>query len=99
MKLIHSTIVSLFVIGVTCRQFHIPAVDEVVRDILGKDNAYIHFHGNHSDSSSLIERQTSSSYWYENIQHQGVSAFGPSGYRVYRNVRDYGATGTFMSYA
>lgn len=32
-------------------------------------------------------------YWYEQIQHQGVSAFGPSGYTVYRNVKDYGAKG------
>ncbi|KAJ5889305.1 exo-beta-1-3-glucanase [Penicillium tannophilum] len=35
----------------------------------------------------------SSNYWYENIEHQGISAFGPSGYKVYRNVKDYGATG------
>ncbi|KAJ5128084.1 exo-beta-1-3-glucanase [Penicillium atrosanguineum] len=35
----------------------------------------------------------SSNYWYENIDHQGISAFGPSGYTVYRNVKDYGATG------
>ena len=35
----------------------------------------------------------SSNYWYENIEHQGISAFGPSGYTVYRNVKDYGATG------
>jgi hypothetical protein len=35
-------------------------------------------------------------YWLENIKHQGVAAFNskPSGYQVYRNVKDFGAKGT-----
>ena len=33
-------------------------------------------------------------YWYEQIQHQGKSAFNTNGaYKVYRNVKDYGAVG------
>ncbi|KAF2645055.1 pectin lyase-like protein [Massarina eburnea CBS 473.64] len=34
-------------------------------------------------------------YWYEQIQKQGRSPFNanPSGYKVYRNVKDYGAKG------
>lgn len=32
-------------------------------------------------------------YWYENIAHQGISAFGPADYQVYRNVKDFGARG------
>jgi len=39
----------------------------------------------HSDAAAT--------YWYEQISHQGISAFGPSGYAVYRNVKDYGAKG------
>ena len=33
-------------------------------------------------------------YWYEGITHQGISAFnGNAGYKVHRNVKDYGAVG------
>lgn len=32
-------------------------------------------------------------FWLQNIQHQGTSAFGPGGYQVYRNVKDFGAKG------
>lgn len=34
-------------------------------------------------------------YWLEIIQHQGTSAFNPnpSSYQVFRNVKDFGATG------
>lgn len=41
-------------------------------------------------------RATSScSYWLEYIQHQGFSPFNtnPSSYQVFRNVKDFGATG------
>lgn len=35
------------------------------------------------------------SYWLENIKHQGIAAFNadPSGYQVFRNVKDFGAKG------
>lgn len=35
------------------------------------------------------------SYWLADIKHQGVAAFNanPSGYTVFRNVKDYGAKG------
>ncbi|OAP65167.1 hypothetical protein AYL99_01139 [Fonsecaea erecta] len=34
-------------------------------------------------------------YWLEDISHQGIAAFNPrpSSYRVFRNVKDYGAKG------
>jgi glucan 1,3-beta-glucosidase len=34
-------------------------------------------------------------YWLENIKHQGLASFNPnaSSYQVFRNVKDYGATG------
>lgn len=34
-------------------------------------------------------------YWLADIAHQGVAAFNsnPSGYQVFRNVKDYGAIG------
>ena len=39
-----------------------------------------------------VEKRASN-YWYENIAHQGVAPFAPSGYKVYRNVKDFGAKG------
>lgn len=92
MKSIYSTIAAVFLLGASCSQLHIPPVDAVVKSLLHKEDAYVHFSGNQSVSKALSERQASS-YWYENIQHQGISAFGPSGYKVYRNVKDYGAKG------
>lgn len=34
-----------------------------------------------------------SSWWLSSIERQGIAAFGESGYKVFRNVRDYGAKG------
>ncbi|KAH8117300.1 exo-beta-1,3-glucanase [Phellopilus nigrolimitatus] len=37
----------------------------------------------------------SDAFWLQNIQHQGLAAFNsdPSGYQVFRNVKDFGAAG------
>ena len=32
-------------------------------------------------------------YWLQNIQHQGTAPYAPSGYAVFRNVKDFGAVG------
>jgi glucan 1,3-beta-glucosidase len=39
--------------------------------------------------------KAASSYWLANIKHQGAAAFNPNsaGYKIYRNVKDYGAVG------
>ena len=36
-------------------------------------------------------------YWLESISHQGISPLGPSGYTVFRNVKDFGAKGELTS--
>jgi glucan 1,3-beta-glucosidase len=38
-----------------------------------------------------------SSWWLEQIEKQGMAAFNnnPAGYKVFRNVKDYGAKGEF----
>ncbi|TFK36999.1 exo-beta-1,3-glucanase [Crucibulum laeve] len=50
-----------------------------------------------SCSSPLGAGTASSSdpFWLESIKHQGISAFNsnPSGYQVFRNVKDFGAKG------
>jgi Pectate lyase superfamily protein len=35
----------------------------------------------------------SSTYWVSDIKRQGTAAFGAAGYKVFRNVKDYGAKG------
>ena len=50
-----------------------------------------------SDSPSSNSTQSSaapSSYWLASIQRQGTVAFGESGFKIYRNVKEYGAKGT-----
>ena len=91
----------LFVLGIQGIQFEPSAVGIVVSEIKDRYSSYIRYNGTAAASpaipasepeASVLPRQ-SSAYWYEEITHQGISAFGPSGYAVYRNVKDYGATG------
>ncbi|PVH96702.1 glycoside hydrolase family 55 protein [Periconia macrospinosa] len=39
--------------------------------------------------------KAASSYWVANVKHQGAAAFNPdpAGYKVFRNVKDFGAVG------
>lgn len=48
--------------------------------------------------SSKAVAASSSSYWLEDITHQGIAAFNsnPSSYVVFRNVKDYGAKGNYI---
>jgi len=48
-----------------------------------------------SSSSPPVEpQQDGCSYWYEDMPHQGISAFnGDSSYQVFRSVKDFGARG------
>lgn len=108
MGFLRAFLLSTLALGAACVQFGIPAVESIVANILATNGDYIHFHGNqinstsvsnytsHAESTSLFKRQ--SSYWYENINHQGISAFGPSGYQVFRNVKDFGAQGMSSIY-
>jgi len=42
---------------------------------------------------SLEGRQAASGYWLDQMQHQGIAAYNSPSYKVYRNVKDYGAKG------
>jgi glucan 1,3-beta-glucosidase len=51
-------------------------------------------------SSSTTSSSTTSStapactdYWLATIDHQGLAPYAPAGYKVFRNVKDYGAKG------
>ena len=40
-----------------------------------------------------VQAANAGAFWLEQIAHQGISAFGPGGYTVFRNVKDFGAKG------
>lgn len=44
-------------------------------------------------SAAVNATAQASSYWVANIQRSGAVAFGDSSYKIYRNVKDYGAKG------
>lgn len=48
-----------------------------------------------AESAVAAAAAADSAYWLADIAHQGVAAFNsnPSGYQVFRNVKDYGAKG------
>jgi hypothetical protein len=47
------------------------------------------------ETQSIQAAAANCDYWMENISHRGVAAFNsnPSGYQVFRNVKDFGAKG------
>ncbi|CAM1501452.1 Fc.00g034360.m01.CDS01 [Cosmosporella sp. VM-42] len=86
----------------------IPSVDQVVQYSLNKFAKYVSYKGpgKHEASPAVskgtidtrdepeeLGKRQSTAYWLEQIQHQGKSAYGPSGYQVFRNVKDFGAKG------
>lgn len=87
-----SAVISTLMLGtVHGGHLKIPQVQAVVGRVVSELDSYVHYNSNISETS-VVDKRTSS-YWYESITHQGISAFGPGGYSVYRNVRDYGAKG------
>ncbi|KAL6909089.1 glucan 1,3-beta-glucosidase GLUC78 precursor [Trichoderma evansii] len=46
-----------------------------------------------ADTQALVEAATATSWWLPNIARNGTVPFGAAGYKVYRNVQDYGAKG------
>jgi hypothetical protein len=87
-----TVILAALAMGASCAHFKIPEVESTVNRITHEFSPGLHSLGNQSDGFYLQERDLAS-YWYESIAHQGISAFGPSGYKVFRNVKDYGAQG------
>jgi glucan 1,3-beta-glucosidase len=46
---------------------------------------------------NIVARQSASQYWVANVEHQGAVPFGgDADYQVYRNVKDFGAVGTWL---
>ncbi|KAI0188725.1 glycoside hydrolase family 55 protein [Xylaria flabelliformis] len=107
MKMHFASIVGLVLPLIVAEKLVIPAVEEAVNLQLAKFSEYYVDAANETlDSREAldapayhnargIEERQAGSYWYETIAHQGISAFNdnPTTYKVYRNVKDYGAKG------
>ena len=83
-------------------QLVIPQVETAVRSMLHDLANYTTYHAPQNATTASPKKLVgateltaadSTPYWLENINHQGISAFGPNGYTVFRNVMDYGAAG------
>ncbi|KAJ5387333.1 hypothetical protein N7509_009874 [Penicillium cosmopolitanum] len=48
---------------------------------------------NTEEVGNLSKRASRSGYWMANLEQRGLSPYAPSGYKVFRNVKDYGAKG------
>ena len=100
MKFYYAVVSSSLMLGAASRDLKTPWVRSTVEQVI-KRPAHYHVYRNETAASPACtgtpsnspQQSTPTPYWYEEIAHQGISAFGPSGYAVYRNVKDYGATG------
>jgi len=92
---------STLLLTASARQFSIPEVDAGSAFALSKlKNSDVHpYTGsvpptiNKASQAQPQVAGAAGSYWLESISHQGVAPFAGGGYSVFRNVRDYGATG------
>jgi len=108
MNLIHIFTILTLILLSECIQFEIPKVADIVVEILNEYDDYVNYNGSSIEDAaftvegavSKFSARQSTAYWYEQIPHRGISAFGPAGYQVYRNVKDYGARGmsSFICY-
>ena len=90
------------VVSAAAEDFNIPAVEKVVDAALAKYHDYVAYDGPTGAGTARVANGLSvtagaevsdPAYWLADITHQGYAPFGPSGYTVFRNVKDYGAKG------
>jgi len=46
-----------------------------------------------SNSTTHVDAAAASSWWFSSITRQGTVPYGTAGYKVFRNVKDFGAKG------
>lgn len=90
------------VVSAAAEDFNIPAVERVVDAALVKYHDYVAYDGPtgagtarviNAPPTTAAAEASDPAYWLADITHQGYAPFGPSGYTVFRNVKDYGAKG------
>lgn len=100
-------------VGINAQLLDIPAVDELVSSAMLPFEQYAYNTPAESTIPAVAVSTTAAkvqaaaveaaaadnAYWLADIAHQGVAAFNsnPAGYKVFRNVKDYGAKGNLTS--
>lgn len=95
-------------LSVLAEKLVLEKVERVVKQIIEENIDYVNYDGP-SENATLSEDQSdanitaiildtkvnvaATTYWYEAITKQGLAPQAATGYAVYRNVLDYGATG------
>lgn len=91
--------------GITAQILDLPAVDELVSSVMHNFAAYTKLATPHATASPAAATGKPSArsfgeapYWLESIPHQGKAPFSshPSTYKIFRNVKDYGAKGMLL---
>lgn len=107
MAFLNIYLIVAFALWATAAELDIPSIDAAVAVALKDYGNYGAYTGSEKKAPSqasvnkLKESKVAldnSSYWLQSIGHQGVSAFGASGYQVFRNVKDFGAHGDYSSW-
>jgi hypothetical protein len=79
-------------------------VDELVGSIVNSFSQYLDYNGPKGavpGRGPVVPKTTSdTAYWLADIAHHGYAAFNPnaSTYQVFRNVKDFGAKGSYSLY-
>ena len=75
------------------------AINAQLSETLGGSPALSSSTDDAAAKTPIVAAPDDESYWMADITHQGVAAFNPnpSGYRVFRNVKEYGARGMFLT--
>lgn len=98
-------------LSVVADKLVLKTVERLVENILIEYADYVNYTGpaenaTASASSSVLPstkivntktNAATTTYWYEAITKQGLAPQAASGYTVFRNVLDYGATGAYHS--
>ncbi|KAL2869545.1 glycoside hydrolase family 55 protein [Aspergillus lucknowensis] len=93
---------ALFALGASAAVLEIPSVDIAVdRALKDYGNAAYKAPGKTTPhgksvkpvSQSHADAAANGTFWLDSMKHQGISPTAPEGYKVYRNVKDFGATG------
>lgn len=72
----------------------IPVAESAIDGLQARHDDY-HYGLDLAVRGSSIVARDGPEFWMESIKHRGISPLGPSGYTVFRNVKDFGAKGTY----
>jgi hypothetical protein len=95
---------SALLVATTGQILNLPVVDELVGSIVNSFSQYLDYNGPKGavpGRGPVVPKTTSdTAYWLADIAHHGYAAFNPnaSTYQVFRNVKDFGAKGSYSLY-